>query len=674
MKFVLSFLLCLIYITSFSQKNVAFTIDNFQEQKKELAAARAAIEEGDYYFDLGSKYIKKALQEYLKAYHFNPNEADLNYKIGLCHISAKTEKQKAANYFKKAKRLKANVNPMINYFLGKSFQIQLKFDSAIAHYQFYLKEINGKDEKEMNQTKRLIDECNFGKEQIGQPRNVQIFNIGERVNSIYPDYDPVISSDNSILLFTSRREGLGGEIDGELNEYFEDVWVSYKENGKWTKAKNLGPPINTKMHDAVVGLSPDGQRLLIYRNGDIFQSFQDRLEWSKPKKLVKAINSDAHESSASYSFNDQQLYFISERAGGQGEKDIWVSHWNEEEWTWNEPINLGGTINTAKNEETVFAHPDGRTLYFSSEGHLGMGGYDIFKSELQDDGKWGKPENLGYPINSPDEDVSFVLAADGTHGYYSSANEKSIGQRDIFEITFLEPEEKLTADEQKDSLNLSKSIASSHQLHTSKASIFKGAVSDMETGKPIAAKIEIYNNDTGELVLSSKSNSVSGKFLMALPANANYNIAIKAEGHLFHSENFFVPATGVYEEVVKNISLKPLKVGAAIVLNNIFFDHNESTLHEVSKVELLNIQELMKNNKKLKVEVSGHTDNSGAESYNQKLSEDRAKAVIEYLKSKGIETNRMSYVGYGETKPIADNSTEDGQQLNRRTEIQVTAF
>lgn len=670
MKTAFNLLLLFISSVSIAQQNKLFTKENFPEQKDELNQAIASIEVGNDYFDLGQRYYKLASLEYLKAYDFNSEEAELNYKLGLCYLSNKSEQRKATNFFKKAKYLKKDINPSIDLLMGNAYQIRQEFDSAIVFYKMHLERIGNRNQAETDKTERYIKECKFGKEQLSNPKRVSIKNVGINVNSKYPDYDPIISSDNTVLLFTSRRKGVGGEIDGELNEYFEDIWMSRKVNGIWQKAENIGEPINTKLHDAVVGLSPDGQRLLTYRGGDLYQSFLEGLEWSKPKKLVKTINSDAHESSASFSFNDQQLYFISERGGGQGKKDIWMSSWDEENWRWGEPTNLGATINTSLNEETVFAHPDGKTLYFSSEGHLGMGSYDIFKTVVQEDGSWGEPQNLGYPINSAGEDVSFVLAADGTHGYYSSVNENSIGERDIFEITFL-PSEKVSSD----GLNNDSLIAiDNSQLVFSNASIFKGVVLDEVSAKPIASKIEIYDNATGKLVLKSKSNSVTGKFLMALPANSNYNIAIKAEGYLFHSENFFIPEGGNYEEVIKNISLKPLKVGSAIVLNNIFFDHNKSTLEDASEVELHNILELMKNNKNLRIEVSGHTDDSGAESYNQKLSEDRAKAVFDHLRNHGIEMVRMSYKGYGESKPLASNLTEEGQSLNRRTEIKVTAF
>ena len=271
----------------------------------------------------------------------------------------------------------------------------------------------------------------------------KIENLGSIINSEYTDYGAVVNADESILMFTSRREkSTGGKYEHYLNEYYEDIYISYNKNGKWTKPKNICKPVNTKVHDAVTYLSPDGRKLLIYRaykkDGNIYECVLKGDKWSKPRKLGDNVNTQYQESSASLSYDEKTLYFISARPENNiGGRDIYMSRWNEKQKKWGKAINLGPTINTKYDEETVFIHPDGKTLYFSSKGHNTMGGYDIFKSVFENS-KWSVPENLGYPINTPDDDVSYVASANGKHAYYSSIKDDGLGKKDIYRITFIE--------------------------------------------------------------------------------------------------------------------------------------------------------------------------------------------------------------------------------------------
>jgi len=321
-------------------------------------------------------------------------------------------------------------------------------------------------------------------------------------------------------------------------------------------------------------------------------------------------------------------------------------------------------------------HPDGRTLYFSSRGHNTMGGFDVFKSTMNDDGTWSKPENLGYPVNTPDDDLFFVMGGSGKHGYYSSSNDNGYGDYDLYMITFRGPEKPPVLHNEDNLLaNVApvgeSVVAEKVEIKTMRLTILKGTIKDAMTNNPVEAQIEIIDNTKNEVVSVNTSNSSTGKYLVSLPSGRNYGIAVKAEGYLFHSENFDIPAATGYQEVTKDILLNKLAVGQKVVLRNIFFDYGKSTLRSESYAELDRLVKLLTDLPKLKIEISGHTDNKSSLQYNQKLSESRAKAVVDYLISKGISANRLEYKGYAYLQPIATNDTEEGRQQNRRVEFKV---
>ncbi len=444
----------------------------------------------------------------------------------------------------------------------------------------------------------------------------------------------------------------------------------------------MGKQINSEGHDATVGLSPDGTKLLIYLDdkgdGNIYECFLKGEEWSKPKKLGKNINTDYHESSASFSFDSNTLYFVSNKPeGGLGEHDIYKSTWDADKERWGAPVNLGPNINTKYDEEGVFMHPDGETMYFSSKGHNTMGGYDVFVSKLEN-GIWQKPTNLGYPINSPDNDVFFVVSASGKHGYLSShKHNEGEGEKDLYVVTFLGPEKQVLLNNEDNLLaNVAKPVKEvviepAVEVSASKVTILKGVIRDIKTKDPVTAKIELIDNDLSKVVASFVSNSKTGKYLVSLPAGKNYGIAVKSEGYLFHSENFTIPESAAYKEVTKDVDLKKIEVGSVIVLKNIFFDFDKATLRSESTVELENVYKIMTDNPSIKVEISGHTDSKGSDAYNLDLSGKRAQSVVDYLIKKGVDKNRLVSKGYGETTPISTNDTDEGRQMNRRTEFKI---
>jgi outer membrane protein OmpA-like peptidoglycan-associated protein len=488
-------------------------------------------------------------------------------------------------------------------------------------------------------------------------------------------------------LFTARRpNSTGGKIDPQLNENFEDIYISYKQtDGSWSKSKNIGEPINSNDHDANSGISNDGQRFAIYlgksNGGDLYESRLTGDIWSKPESMGKNINTkDFHESSACYSPDGNVLYFVSDKNGGLGDHDIYMSKLDEK-GNWGEAVNLGSVINTPYSEEGVYMHPDGKTLYFSSQGHSSMGGFDIFKSVYNDKSKaWSKPENIGYPVNTTDDDVFFVISASGRRGYYTSMAADSRGLRDLYVVTFLGSEKQVVLNNED---NLLASVAAPIkevvvapivEVKEAQLTILKGVITDALTTNFLEAEIEIVDNQANVVIATFKSNSATGKYLVSLPAGKNYGIAVKKDGYLFHSENFDIPSTSAFQTVEKDVALKGLKVGSKIVLKNIFFDLDKASLRPESTAELNRLIKLMADVPTLKIELSGHTDSQGADNYNQSLSEKRAKAVVDYLTNAGVAAGRLVSVGYGETQPISTNETKEGRQLNRRTEFKVLSL
>jgi outer membrane protein OmpA-like peptidoglycan-associated protein len=403
--------------------------------------------------------------------------------------------------------------------------------------------------------------------------------------------------------------------------------------------------------------------MLIYRddkfgNGDIFESYLKGEIWSDPIPMPKVINSPAHESSASIAPDGRMIYFVSERDGGKGGRDIWKCS-KASDGTWSTPENLGNIINTKADEESVFIHPDGKTLYFSSKGHRTIGGYDVYKSTFENN-EWSEPQSLGEPINTVGDDLFFVLTADGQTGYYASSRDAK--EKDLYSIKFI-PKNKENKQEQP---NLT---------------VLKGIIRDEKTKIPLEAKIIITDNELNAVIGEFNSNSASGKYLIPLPGGKNYGIAVSAPDYIFHSENVDVAKVEGYYEVIRDIDLKKLETGTQIVLRNIFFDLDKYTLKPESKSELNRLYNLMIENPKLEIELSGHTDTQGSAEYNQQLSQNRAKAVVDYLVSMGIAAKRFEYKGYGETRPIISDAeitkmaTQEEKDAahanNRRTEIKI---
>ncbi|MFN6944017.1 MAG: OmpA family protein [Cytophagaceae bacterium] len=648
-----------------------------QNSKKLLKNANSFFDKGLY---------KEAIAAFNEVLKLEPDNAEANYKMGYSYLKT-INRTKSLPYLIKANKSNPQIAEDIKYLLATSYHLNHKFEEAFKLYTEFKKTLDVKKKADLIAViDRNIYECENGMEYIKNPVKAKIENLGAVINTQYSDFAPVITADESILVFTSRRPGsTGGQLD-QRNVPYEDVYVSYNKNGKWTEPQNIGKPINTSYHDASIAISPDGSHIFIYKDdnaGDIFMSTFEGESWGKPQDMGKNVNTKSSETSISMTADGNTIYFTSNRdvkenkntEGSKGGFDIYMSK-KDKKGKWGEAVNLGPVINTPYDEEAPFIHPDGRTLYFSSKGHAGMGGFDIFKSTLQKDGTWSEPENLGYPINTAEDDIYFVLSADNKHGYYSSEKEDGFGEQDIYIISMPEPEE-LAAIESKDVAMENKGTGMKKMKPIAKVqsfnpiTILKGTITDELTKEPIECKLVITDNDKNEVITELKSNAATGGYLVVLPSGKNYGIAVEKKEYLFHSENFDIPESNNYQEIVKDIELKKVILGSKIVLRNIFFDFDKATLRSESTAELERLYLLMVENKGLKIEISGHTDNKGSADYNKKLSQERAKAVVDYLIKKGITSDRLKFAGYGFDRPLASNDTEEGRQLNRRTEFEI---
>ena len=671
-----------------AQEDTPFDKDFFpSDQKDALKAAIKQIKEGDKYYEDKIPIYDLAIEYYLKANEFNSDNALLNYKIGKCYLNT-IQKPKSRKYLEMAMLLNPKVKPDLVYLLARSYHLNLQLDEAIHTYEDYKGSLTPNELVEKgDDIDKKIDECYVAMKMIAQPVRIFVDNLGRGVNTKYPEYGPYINADESIIMFTSIRPNTtGGKIDETDLKYFEDIYISKKKGNIWAEAVNPSKPLNTQSHDAIVGVSPDGKHALIYKGedngGDIFECrINEDGSWRSPKRLPKEINTKYHETSASFSPDMESLYFVSDKPGGFGGKDIYFTSLRlkgkKEKLDYEDAVNIGAVINTPFDEQGVFMDVSGTILYFSSKGHNTMGGYDIFKTTIKN-GKWTKPENLGYPINTADDDLFFSFSRDGRHAYYSSFDPSGYGNRDIYMITLLGPEKEheFIVDHDllafktiplKENLMLDKVDIKENQL-----TIVRGRVLDGLTLAPLGGvPVDIFDNALGRMISSFESKSGSGKYMVSLPSGRNYGFSANAKDYMFHSENLIIPPTTSVQEIEMDILLFKVKVGSKIILKNIFFDFDKTTLRPTSTAELNRLIKMLNDMPTLKIEISGHTDNVGSDAYNKKLSLGRAKAVVDFLIDNGIDSDRLTSAGYGESQPIETNETEEGRQMNRRTEFKV---
>jgi len=636
---------------------------------------KAYIDKGDRFF--GRSDFKSALLNYEAAEKIAPKDAKVKYRIGHVFLSLGNE-VKALPYLEESARLQPDVDPDMDYFLGIALQMSFRFYTAMEHFKKY----RAKNKRMSDVADHKIRECKLGDSLLNNPEYCSVKVLEWPINSVYQDYGPALPADESRLIFTSARDT--SKFDKKNRTVFEDVVMSIRQAGNWSVPEKLSPRINDTFHDAVTYLTPDGNTIFLYYekgNGDIYQSKLNGNDWGEPVSMGSEINSVSWETSGCVSHDGSKFYFTSDRPGGEGGLDIYVSE-KLPNGTWGKAVNLGPTINTPGNEDAPFIHQDG-TLYFGSDGHPGLGDYDIFKS-VPKDNQWTKPVNLGYPINTPKMENYFFLSKDKKRGYFSSVRHEGVGNSDICEVIFFDPPPKkvepvVAKDEpkkpepkkeaQKD--EFADAIVSL-QKDLGFASKLVGKVIDADNAKPLRAQITLVDNSTNTVKQRVYSNDSTGEFNIVIPHGGNYGINTSVDGYLFNSLNFEVPMYSEEQEIETAILMQRVTVGSKAVMKNIFFDVGKAELKNESLGELEHILDLLTNNAGVKLQVNGHTDNSGNAVSNKTLSLKRAETVVAFLVARGIEPNRLKAVGYGQERPIVSNDDESGgREINRRTEIEV---
>ena len=625
-----------------------------------------------------------AVEHLLKAYKYNPDYAVLNYELGVSYYFL-YRKDSALKFIEAAFNLDPNVTPDIHLWLGRVYHLNSRFEDAIDEYNLYKTLIDSaKNPKLIAQVNHYIEQCRNGIELKKKPNYVIISNLGKGINSPYDEYAPVFAPYDSIVYFTSRRPSKFNKHRNRYvnNDYYEDIYYTSYKLGKWHPAALFVKRINTWGNDAIIAIDPHGNQMIIRRGtgkGTFYiTSRKDIDRWKRPREVIHKINRKYNfESTLTFSHDSNYVYFVSDRPGGKGGKDIWYTR-RDPILGWTRPKNLGDVINTPYDEEGVFLTQNDSVLYFSSKGHNSMGGYDIFRSYRLPDGRWSEPENLGYGINTPGDDVFIFVNKDGRTGYFTSnTQDSSYGGYDIFEFFFYTPKPLLTEDS-KDQLIafLARpvneiTLEPPVPIKMMRLTVVKGVVTEYGTNKPLDATIEIVDNSTQKVIQKIKTNATTGEYMVMLPSGKDYGMSVNAPGHMFYSENFNIPATQGYQEIVKNVQLMPMDPGSKVVLRNVFFDFNSATLKPESYPELNRLAKILKQYPGIVVEISGHTDNIGSFQYNMKLSKRRAEAVVQYLIAQGVPPESLVAKGYGPTKPIAPNTTEEGRALNRRVEAKV---
>lgn len=542
------------------------------------------------------------------------------------------------------------------YFLGELYLIEGNYEKAKPNFTQFIETGKGKNETNMR-SHLALKNCEFAIHAMANPVDFTPVNLGPGVNSEHPEYYPCLTADEQTLLYT-RVIPDGRSLQGKQ----EDFFVSELEAGVWNDAEGIRE-INSAMNEGAPSLSHDGQVLIFTacevngewgfgRTGlgscDLFFSQKVGTTWRKPLNLGEKINSYYWESQPSIAADGTTLYFVRGKSTARGvqEQDIWVSKLSSG-GVWQKATKVEGYVNTAFEEESVLIHPDGETMYFSSNGHVGMGGLDIYMSKIQPDGSWGEPTNLGYPINTHGNENSLLVGATGELAFFASDREGGFGDLDLY--SFILPEE----------------------FRPKRVTYMRGVVFDALSYKKLEAKFEVIDLESGRVVCESYSNGKTGEFMVSLPVDKDYALSASREGYLFFSGNFSLKGLNDIEEHEMEVPMEKIKPGGKVVLNNIFFETASYQLRDQSAIELDKLVEFLILNRNTRIEIGGHTDNVGAEEDNLILSENRASEVVDYLISNGIETYRLVAKGYGEESPISDNDTDKGRALNRRTEFMV---
>lgn len=646
MKKLLWILLLLPALQLAAQPNRTYTI----KDKKAIKAFEEALVVYDQF------NYTQALDMMIKLTNEKPDFIEA--QLMLAQLYDETgQTDKAIDPLKKAIQLDEQFYPAAWMMLAECYFSQGSYDEAEKAISKFIP-FPKQDMKQEKRAQLILSSCIFAKRAMQYPVPFEPINLGPTVNTPLNEYYPCITADEKTLLFT--RLIVDSITPGRKQE---DFFLTKKGEQGWQNAQPV-VEINTTKNEGAPTLSADGQMLIFTacetadgswggtRQGkgscDLFYSVRTANGWTPAENMGDNINSGTWESQPSFAANGRTLYFVRGKrtASGIKEQDIYYSYLRDD-GSWAVPMKVPGRVNTVFEEESVMIHPDGHTLYFSSNGHSGLGGLDIFMSRLLPNGDWDAPVNLGYPINTHKDENSIQVTAKGDIALFASDRFGGQGGLDLYQFNMPE------------------------RVRPSLVTYVEGVVSDKLSFKKLEAHLELIDLETGKTITESYSNKGTGDFLLCIPSGKDYALNVSKEGYLFHSENFSLKNFSGYEPYKLNVQLQKLRPGASIVLNNVFFETNKYDLLPTSMIELDRLVTLLQQNPEKKIEIGGHTDNVGSDEANLLLSDQRAASVVSYLVKKGIAADRLTAKGYGETMPVATNDTDAGRAKNRRTEFKV---
>lgn len=615
---------------------------------------------------------KKAIKQYEKAYSYmreqqftdairyaqtatqeDPAFTEAYLMIAEAYSMMK-ESDLAVLYYKKAIYSNPSFSSKLYFYTAREYMRSNNYNEALEFFAQYFEEEGITPAKASSDIKEYYDQCAYRAKLMTDSNHIKLVNMGPNVNSNLDEYHPSFTADDGELIFTVLRPS-DALTECKSCPSEEDLYVSRQENGEWQPRQPLGAPVNSHFNEGAQCISPDGKYVLFtacnredgYGSCDLYWSKKVGNQWTVPENIGKPVNTQYWESQPTFGADGKTIYYTSNRPGGKGKCDIWKTTMIEDGF-FSEPVNVGEPINTSKDELAPFLHPNGMVLYFVSSGHPGMGGQDLFYSIADSKGNWNQPINMGYPINTEDDEVSIVVNAKGTRGFVASNKQGGYGRMDIY--WFEMPD----------------------KMRPQPVTYLKGRIFNAKDSSVLSAKFKVIDLSTGVEKVMSESDPETGEFLVCIPTNGKYALHAHHPQFLFYSANFELDSTyNNLKPYHKDIYMNPIEMGESIVLHNIFFDTDKAVLKQESEVELNNLYDLMKNNPKMRVEIGGHTDNQGGREHNMQLSRNRAKAVYDYLVSKGIKSDRIRYRGYAYDKPIATNETVEGRAMNRRTEFKI---
>ncbi len=557
--------------------------------------------------------------------------------------------QRAEEGYKKVISLDSQYVPRAFIYLAECEWQQNKFEEAAAHAERYLGS-NPQNSNLLREAKRLAVNARFAAGAVKNPVPFDPQPVGNGINSPADEYLPSLTADGLTMIFTRR--------DGFDENFYQSEW----KNGAWQNAEPLDG-VNTGQNEGAQHISPDGSWLVFTAcnrrddgsqgSCDLYWSQLKSSGWTKPVPFSATINSPHWDAQPCISADGKTLFFSSMRPGGKGGRDLWVTM-RQPGGKWSKPENLGASINTTGDEQTPFLHPDGQTLYFTSNGLPGMGENDLYFVRRQSDSTWGAPQNLGYPVNTKVQEGALTVSLDGRTAYFAANRPDGQGGIDIYQFELPE------------------------HARPQPVTYARARVKDAATGKPLVAKVDFTDLKTGQSFVLA-STKTDGTFLVCLPAGKDFSLNVSKEGYFFYSENFNLVETATFEKPFSlEIELQAITSGEAtsggakpIALRNVFFETGSASLRPESSAELDRLAGLLTGVPTLKIQINGHTDNVGDDASNQRLSEARAKAVFDYLIGKNIPGERLKFKGFGESQPVETNDTPEGRGRNRRTEFVV---